>query len=368
MEGLLILNKGTEEFGVLEVNELTKSKDVSYGETVVKFAGDETDFLNLSYFSQSASRILILLSEFGVKDDLDKTDVDIVIDKKFQKKFKIVAQRIGKHNFNSVDLSKKITTQIIKKYSLEVDYDSPEIIFYLYLYNDKGYLGIDLSGFDLSKRQYKIFNHPGSLKGTTAYCLVRYSGYKPNQIMIDPFMGSGVIPIEAALFASGMSVRYYEKDKFELNNYDWFNKKDFLKLDKKIKDVENIFCYDYLFKYLSSVKKNSKLAGVDKYINMSKVDVDWIDTKFDKKSVDIIISDPPRISKNKDMKGIEKVYDELFYQADYILKKSGSICLLVNDLNFVEEIAKKRKFKIISNKTIFQGQEEFELIKLMKSK
>ena len=63
-----------------------------------------------------------------------------------------------------------------------------------------------------------------------------------------------------------------------------------------------------MFKYVDFLKKNAKIAGVDKHINFSRVELEWLDIKFKKESIDRIITNPP-ISKNANL---DKVYNEFF--------------------------------------------------------
>jgi 23S rRNA G2445 N2-methylase RlmL len=100
----------------------------------------------------------------------------------------------------------------------------------------------------------------------------------------------------------------------------------FSKIDAEIlKETLKIYCFDKEFRYLNSAKKNAKIAGVDKDINFSRSDVEWMDTKLDKESVDKIITQPPQPTKNLDIKKLTKIYDEFFYQAEFVLKKKGRI-------------------------------------------
>ncbi|MBN2368720.1 methyltransferase [Candidatus Woesearchaeota archaeon] len=372
--GLVIVNKGAEDIAALELKELIKASAIKKYETAVKFNFKE--FLELCavcYRAQSVARAILLLAEFDVDKSMAKTvkNIEKIFPEKDIKKwihgkksFMVETRREGEHDFKSVDISKNISLKIAK-YKSTPEYDNPEIIFYVYIYQDKGYFGIDFSGMDLSKRQYKIFNHPESLKGTTGYVLVRESGFKREKVLIDPFMGSGVIVIEAALFSQKFPVRFYDKDKLFFTRLDFF--KDcpdfFEKKDAEtVKDETDIYGYDAQLKYLKASQKNSKLAGVDRFLNMSKVDIEWLDTKFEKNSVNFVVSDPPRMSKQKDSRELLKRYNELFYQANYILKKTGCLVLLARDSCLLEEAAKNHKFKIKKNYTLNQGKDIFNVL------
>ena len=364
--GFVITSRGAEEIAAIEIPELIKCYKIVKEDTVVKFEfNDLSELCLLSYKAQSINKVVLLLSELIIDSSLDDSmhkikkvlkNIDFSLWR--SKSFRVECLREGEHDFNSVDIEIETGKEIYKITKNKVDFENPEVIFYLYVLENRGYLGIDYSGIELAKRQYKVFNHPESLKGTTGYILVREAGFKDNMTLVDPFMGSGVIVIEAALFALQFPVQYYNKEKLLYCTQDFFKKQD-----RKIQKIKTkIYGFDSQFRYLKAAQKNSKLAGVDKYLNLSKAEIEWLDTKLDKNSVDLIVSDPPRSSKHRDDKLISKVYNELFYQADYVLKKTGSIVLIVKDYALIEEAAKKHKFNINKKTAMYQGKEVFNII------
>ncbi len=379
MKGFAITSKGIEHITALELKELIRCKNVVKEETVIKFSfKDLIDLCSVCYKAQSMFRAGLLLTEFtvektlkksvnNIKTELEKIDLSNWI----KTSFIVKCKRAGKHDFHSVDIAGKVANLIIKKHkNLKTEFDNPDLIFYLYIYNNKGYFGIDFSGFELAKRQYKIFNHPESLKGVTGYSLVKESGFTKDKILIDPFMGSGVIPIEATLYATKFPVQYYNKDKLFFTKFDFFKafEKEFFKGhdSKIIKEKTNIFGYDFQLRYLKASQKNAKLAGIEKNLNLSKVSVDWLSTKFEKNSVDCIVTDPPRMSKHKNIPRLRNMYSEFLHQASIILKKDGVIVLLVKDKELLVEIAKKHKFKIAKSYLFNQGKEIFNMLKFTK--
>jgi 23S rRNA G2445 N2-methylase RlmL len=183
-------------------------------------------------------------------------------------------------------------------------------------------------------------------------------------------MGSGIIVIEAGLYASNFPVQYYNKEKLAFIKLDFFKsygqEKFFKEEDAKIIDKKSssgkVLGYDSQMRYLQATQKNSKLAGIGKLIDLSRCEIEWLDTKLDKASVDMIITDPPRISKNRDEKKTIKLYNELFYQGDYVLKKKGTITLFGRWHEEIEKAAEKHKFKIIEKHALYQGKECFDVL------
>ena len=73
------------------------------------------------------------------------------------------------------------------------------------LLNDMATLTIDTSGAGLHKRGYRQLSAEAPLKETLAAALVSISRWKPDRPFIDPFCGSGTLPIEAALIGRNIA-------------------------------------------------------------------------------------------------------------------------------------------------------------------
>jgi tRNA (guanine6-N2)-methyltransferase len=353
MKGLIITNKGIEDIAAKEVKELIKV-DSSIGETVVTFDIKKMDDLCLlCYKAQSINKVMYLFDSFRIKKDVIK-QLEESIKKadftQFKKSFALKCHRVGNHDFSSQDIETELGGLIKDKIKKKVNLDSPEIIFYIYINDKDCYFGVDFAGMDLSKRDYKIFTHPNSLKGTIAYSLVRISGFKDKQVILDPFCGSATIPIEAAFFISKQAINYYRKNKLQFTRFIDF---DFEKHEKTKKTTAKINAYDIQMRYVKASQKNAKIAGINKLINFSRIEAEWLDTKHKEKSIDKIITQPPSLSKYSDKEIIDKTYNELFYQAKYVLKDNGYIVVISNDN--LDDYAKKHGFKLKDKRDVWQG-------------
>ncbi|NQU98305.1 methyltransferase domain-containing protein [Candidatus Woesearchaeota archaeon] len=361
MKGIVITDKGLEETALKEIVEKIKSKG-KIEETVVKFEiKKEEELCKLAYTCQSLRRVLLLFKEFKVEKKLEKNIAlikKINLKKYSSEKVSVECERYGEHSFNSVDFARE-TSKILDDKGFKVLRKENDLIFYVYIYNNKGYFCLDFSGRDLSKRNYRIFTKPGSLKGTLGFGLVKMSGYKVGEIIVDPYCESGVIPIETALFASKKPVNFYKKEfafKKINKNYEKIFEKEDKKTKKKVKDI---YALDKTLKNITDSKKNAKIAGVDKNINFSKAEIEWLDTKFEKESVDKIVTKLPSESKKLSQKVIGKIYQEMFYQAEFVLKKKGVmvICTMKNGL--LKQLSDKKNFEIVDEKKMFSGQQEY---------
>ncbi len=341
-KGFVVSEHGLEDISLREINELigVKGKKVEGG---VVFDASHDDLALLCYKAQSIKRVLLLLTDFMFTDFFKDSTIDknqllkLIKDKKIG----IEGARIGQHSFNRIDAAQHIAKLLGKK----IDYDAPDVMFFVYIVHNHCYIGIDLAGFDLSKREYKVFSHAASLKGTVAYTALQLAGYDAKKKMLSCFSKSGVFEIEAALSSSGKAVNFYRKEKFAFLKLEEFNNKSLEKLDKKIKEKLDITGVNNDLRHVTSGQKNAKIAGVEKLIHFSRMDVDWLDVKYKEGEIDLLVAQPvaSEIAKMK----------EFFHQAQYILK--GKV-LVVSFGNGFKELAEKHGFKSIEERVLKRGE------------
>lgn len=377
MKGFLITHKGMEDIAALEVKELIGKNSETDQSCVIFDVKEYEDLFKLCYKAQSVRSIYYLLNIFNFgnlfndfKKNIEKIDFSEWLNENTM--FRVKCKKNNNYELSTPEIEQKLGEQIInhiqKKYGYnqKVNLDNPDITVLVYLTANKCYIGIDFAGFDLSKRSYNIFTHPAAVKGTIAYFLVRLSEYNKNETMLYGFSGSGTIPIEAALFALNFPINFFNKEKFVFLRFEKFKnynfKKFFEKIDKNIKDYTlDIYNIDWSMKYLNFAKKNSKIAGIGKKINFSRMDIEWLDTKFEKSQVNKIIANIPLFETKEN----EKLYNEFFYQAEFILNKKGKIVLIGNK-DMVKKYSAKHKFRISDERSVFSGKKEYKILVLSK--
>jgi len=316
---------GLEDNASLEVKELLGISAKTHDSIITFDTNDDNLIAKYCFLSRASSRIIALISEDTIKDDhfLPSIPKEIpFIDK--AKTFRVNCKRIGEHSFSSNDIERNLGEKIIKETGLKVDLHNPDVIFYSFIKNDSSYLGVDLCGFDLSKRDYKIVNNPFSIKGNIAFLMLKIAKYKTDSVLLDPFIKSGEVVIEAASYASKQSIHHYQSEDFMIGKYLGIDMLDF---EENTKVKTNINAYAYNQKYIEATKKNAKIQGQNKLIEFSRIEVDWLDTKFKEESVDHIVTIYLKLHDKTEM---EKEIKELFHQADYILKKNGCIVIFTN--------------------------------------
>ena len=362
MKAFAITNPGLEEYSAKEIEELIKVKTKTE-DSVVLFDADDKKLADLCYKSQSLIKVCSLLENFkldSINDLKIKTDFTKIIskDKTFRVKF------AKQHSDLSSQEVEPLLGEIIHnqfKGKIKVSMDNPDYIVYIYAYNDKAYLGIDYSGINLSKRDYRVFANPRSILGNVAFILLKIAELKEKEALLDTFCLSGEIGIEAALFLNKKSPHFFSKQKFAFNR---FMKYDFK--DKEIKSKSRIVLSSPAMSDVRAAQKNAKIAGVEKSIEFTRQDIEWIDFKFKKKeSVDKIVTVIQCPSANVPENQLKKVYDDFFFQIKYLLNKKGKVVVLGKNLNFFKRSLKNCKLQ--KEIYFFNGEEELEVAVLTKN-
>ncbi len=316
--------------------------------------------VQLLYSCQSATKIIL-----GGVSGTSAADADVL---RLVQEFDMAPWIKGKKTFRvqgPMELAGVIGEAIKKKTQLSVNLTTPDITFFVQKHGEKGYLGVDVLSFDISKRVYKIFHAARTIKGTLAACLVQWSGYCAKKPILDPCGGSGIIAIEAALFAEKRSPHFFRKEVFSLSQYDPFHT---VKEEKIYADVDNkitlrvppIYCFDSLLPYVKAAQKNAKIAGVDKHIITSKYDIQWLDIKIPEGEIGYIVTQPPFFHEKKKE---EQFYEEFFQQSKYVLMKEGIVVLLCP-----RPISLPSSFSCVDMRQVFSGQQVWHAYKLQKFK
>lgn len=170
-------------------------------------------------------------------------------------------------------------------------------------------LMIDTSGMALHKRGYRAKSNLAPLRETIAAAMVMISYWKFEEPLLDPFCGSGTIPIEAAMFKRNIAPGLNRSFAFEA--FPQIEKSLLKELteeayDEVHKDVQlEIYARDIDKTALELTAENSKKAGVSEFISISHGDARNI---IMDKSCGSIITNPPYGERLSDMAESKKLY------------------------------------------------------------
>jgi tRNA (guanine10-N2)-dimethyltransferase len=155
-------------------------------------------------------------------------------------------------NVNSQEILKALANIYSK--NRKVILNNPDIEIRCLITDSKIYVGkklvkIDRSIFEKRKVQFRPFFSPVSLHPRIARALVNLSNVKKDDILLDPFCGTGGILLEAGLIGARIIGTDIEEkmisgckktlDYFNISNYKLFQS-DIGNIDKYVKDIDTI--------------------------------------------------------------------------------------------------------------------------------
>jgi len=180
------------------------------------------------------------------------------------------------------------------------------------LLKDVATLTIDTTGPSLHKRGYRKLVAEAPLKETLAAAMVDLSVWNPERPLIDPFCGSGTIPIEAALIgmnvAPGLYRRFASSEWPAIEPQVWQvaieEANDKKQLDRKL----HIIGSDRDEEVLSLARYHSKQAGVADQVHFQHKSFDQISSK---REYGCVISNPPYGERLEDQKKLVGLYQSI---------------------------------------------------------
>lgn len=379
LRGALLTERGLEPTAALELRELLGA-DSDVEPRVATFpVSDWSAVAKAAYRSQTALRVGALLGAGRGAATLDGAMAAlrallerVGLSPWFPAAFHVRAERIGEHPYSGLDLEREAGALVVEIAGRRLGAPPPvdlksDLVLLVVVIEDSVYLLVDFAGYDLGKRPYKVFNTPTALRGPIAYHVARQVPLE-GRTVVDPHCGSGTILIEAGLYLSRRSIRYFTKDLVCFRTRWGFDMTALAaQLDTAAPVKGLLQGYDKDLRNVSATKKNLKVAGLDN-VSVARMDVEWLDTKLDKASVDALVTQPPLTGRMLGPQKLEKFYQELFYQADFVLAPKGQIALIVPDAAPILAPATSRGFAVTAQHSVWSGQQKWEIVKLGKHK
>ena len=173
-------------------------------------------------------------------------------------------------------------------------------------------VALDTTGESLHKRGYRKMTPKAPVSETLAAAMIMLTPWNKDRILVDPFCGSGTIPIEAAMMganiAPGMNREFTaEAWKHIVPQKDWYD---------AVTEASDLICpddnmdiqgYDIDGEVIRYARENAKLAGVDKMIHFQQRPVAALSHP---KKYGFIITNPPYGERLEEKEALPKLYKE----------------------------------------------------------
>lgn len=181
----------------------------------IYFSGDETAIAKTNIWCRVADRIRLIVGEFHATtfDDLFEQTKALPWENflPVDAAFPVAGKSVRSTLYSVPDCQAIVKKAIVERLKFAykrigfLDESGPLFKLEVSILKDKVTLTIDTSGVGLHKRGYRIGQGEAPLKETLAAALVKITRWNPDRPFVDPFCGSGTIPIEAAMIGQNIA-------------------------------------------------------------------------------------------------------------------------------------------------------------------
>ena len=327
----------------------------------VLFRGDEAAVCRANLFLRSAERILIRIGTFHAEtfEDLFQGTKALPWEEYIPENGKFWVAKAA--SVKSKLFSPSDIQSIMKKAMVErlkgvyhtnwFKEDGESFPLRVFLMKDEVTVGLDTTGESLHKRGYRKLTPKAPIAENLAAALILLTPWHGDRILVDPFCGSGTIPIEAAMMAANMAPgmnREFTAETWEhlVNKKMWYEAgQEAVSLIKN--DVEtDIQGYDIDPGCIAMARENAKLAGVDHLIHFQTRDVAKLSHP---KKYGFIITNPPYGERLEEKKNLPPLYKALGEQ--YAKLDSWSMYIITSYEQTETDIGRKAD----KNRKIYNG-------------
>ena len=297
----------------------------------VTFFGDEEALCRANIFLRTAERILIKIGSFHAEtfEELFQGTKDLPWEDYIPKdgKFWIAkAASVKSKLFSPSDIQSIMKKAIVERLKgiYHTDWFEESGVSFpirVFLMKDEVVVGLDSTGESLHKRGYRKLTAKAPIAENLAAALIMLTPWNRDRILIDPFCGSGTIPIEAAMMAANIAPgmnRSFTAEHWQhiVGKRLWY---DALDEANELMDMNidtDIQGYDISEEMVEISRENAKLAGVDKLIHFQRRSVEQLSHS---KKYGFLITNPPygeRLQDKAQMPALYQLIGERYRKLD----------------------------------------------------
>lgn len=289
----------------------------------VSFIGDVDACARANMFLRTTERVLIKVATFKAEtfDELFENTKAISWEEFIPKdgRFWVAkANSVNSKLFSPSDIQsimkKAIVERMKSKYKVEwFEESGSSYPLRVTIMKDEVTVSLDTSGESLHRRGYRKLTSKAPITETLAAALIMLTPWNKDRILVDPFCGSGTIPIEAALIgariAPGIQRSFLAETWSNIFPNDIWRKVREEANSLKLTDIEmNIQGYDIDGEIIKAARQNARLAGVDHLIHFQEKELSALSSS---KKYGFIITNPPYGERIEEQKNLPNLYKEI---------------------------------------------------------
>lgn len=286
----------------------------------VLFAGDEETVCRANVFLRSAERVLIKIGDFRAEtfEELFQGTKALPWEEYIPEdgKFWVAkAASVKSRLFSPSDIQSVMKKAIVERlkgvyHTGWFQEDGALFPLRIFLMKDVVTVGLDTTGESLHKRGYRKLAAKAPIAENLAAALIMLTPWNKDRILVDPFCGSGTIPIEAAMMAAnmapGMNREFLSEDwKHLIPRKCWYHTmneaNDLVDLSVR-PDIQG---YDIDDAMVAVSHENAKRAGVEELIHFQRREVSALSHP---KKYGFVITNPPYGERMEEKENLPALY------------------------------------------------------------
>ena len=289
----------------------------------VTFIGDAEAVCRANVFLRTAERILIKVGQFHAEtfDELFEGTKALPWEEYLPQNAKFwvaKAASVKSKLFSPSDIQsimkKAMVERMRKVYRVNwFPEDGDAFPIRVFLHKDEVTVSLDTTGESLHKRGYRKLTAKAPIAENLAAALIMLTPWNKTRILVDPFCGSGTIPIEAAMMAANMAPgmnRSFLAESWThiIPKKEWYACMDEAAELVDFSQMPDIQGYDIDDEMVRIAREKAKLAGVEQYIHFQRRGIEALSHP---KKYGFIITNPPYGERLEDKNTIASIYRTL---------------------------------------------------------
>lgn len=289
----------------------------------VTFIGDAEAVCRANVFLRTAERILIKVGQFHAEtfDELFEGTKALPWEEYLPQNAKFwvaKAASVKSKLFSPSDIQsimkKAMVERMRKVYRVNwFPEDGDAFPIRVFLHKDEVTVSLDTTGESLHKRGYRKLTAKAPIAENLAAALIMLTPWNKTRILVDPFCGSGTIPIEAAMMAANMAPgmnRSFLAESWThiISRKEWYACMDEAAELVDFSQMPDIQGYDIDDEMVRIARENAKFAGVEQYIHFQRRGIEALSHP---KKYGFIITNPPYGERLEDKNTIASIYRTL---------------------------------------------------------
>lgn len=289
----------------------------------ITYTGDENTCARANVFLRTTERVLLKVGAFHAEtfDELFENTKQIPWEEYLPKDAKFWVAKANSVNsklFSPSDIQSIMKKAMVERMKIKhkqewFEEKGDSYPLRVTILKDEVTVCIDTSGESLHKRGYRRLTSKAPITETLAAALIMLTPWNKDRLLVDPFCGSGTIPIEAAMIgarmAPGMNRNFLAESWSNLFPRESWSKAKQEAADLVNKDVElSIQGYDLDGEIIKAARQNARWAGVDHLIHFQQKPLSELSSN---KKYGFIITNPPYGERLEEKAELPELYKEM---------------------------------------------------------